>query len=385
MQTGLDCLLADCPAPLRSRRVGLLTNMGGVDRDLRTGPEALQTMGTLTLERLFAHEHGLYGDIDAGNPVADTTDRRTGLPVLSLYGSRPLTADLVSGLDAVLVDLQDRGARYYTVLGTTMRLLELCHAAGVPLYVLDRPNPLGGSFEGQRAVDAPYRSLVGAAPVPMRHGLTLGELTRLVARERGWEDALAILPVQGWHRSQTWQFTGRPWVPGSPNSNSLDMARLYPGTCLVEGTNLSEGRGTALPFQQVGAPWVDAWDLADRLRPHLPDGMWCRAAFFRPTASKHRGVRCEGVMLHLDPDRDVPVLPASLHLLSLLFAAPETRFLGVEEGEAQRHPFFDLLAGNDQLRRDLREGRPPEEILRAWEVALRDWPDVRATVSLYPE
>lgn len=385
MLTGLDRVLADCPSSLRNRRVGLLTNAGGVDRDLRSGPEVLQAAGAFHLERLFAHEHGLYGDIDAGDPVDDTTDRRTGLPVVSLYGPKAPTAELVGGLDAVLVDLQDRGARYYTVLGTTLRLLRMCHAAGIPLYVLDRPNPIGATFEGQRAVDPAYRSLVGAAAVPMRHGLTLGELTRLAAREHAWEDALRIVTVDGWRRSQTWQDLGRPWIPGSPNSNSLDMARLYPGTCLVEGTNLSEGRGTAFPFQQVGAPWVDGWGLADRLRPVLPEGLWCRAVAFRPSASKHRGLRCEGVMLHLDPGREVPVLLAALHLLSLLLFYPETRFLEPSEEDPPGRPFFDLLAGNDRLRHDLKARRPPEEILREWEEALQDWPDVQAAVSLYPD
>lgn len=384
VRTGLERVLDDCPVELKGKKVGLLTNLTGVDQALRPGVERLHALRELKLSRLFAAEHGLYGEVPAGDPVEDCDDPVTGLPVISLYGEgNRATRDAVSGLDAVLVDLQDIGARYYTVLGTTLDLLKACHAAGVPLYVLDRPNPLGGAFEGQRAVAGPFLSLVGSAAVPMRHGLTLGELTILAAREHGMSDSVHVITVEGWRRQLAWSDLGRPWLPSSPNTNGLDMARLYPGTCLIEGLNLSEGRGTALPFQQLGAPWLDGFaiarDLVDRLNP----GVWARPVVFRPTASKHRDDVCRGVMLHLDPGRDVSVLPAALHVLAAFLRHPQTQFIAPRQPGGR--PFFDLLAGDDRLRNDLAAGRPPEDILTEWQTALADWPDVRQTVSLYAD
>lgn len=384
VRTGLERVLEDCPAELKGRKVGLLTNLTGVDRELRPAVERLAEASEVTLARLFAMEHGVYGDIPAGAAVEDTTDARTGLPVVSVYGTgHKATAATVSGLDAVLVDLQDIGCRYYTMLGTTLELLRACHEAGVPLYVLDRPNPLGGAFEGQRAVAPAYRSLVGAAAVPMRHGLTLGELTLLAGREQGTADALRVVQVEGWRRSERWESLGRPWLAPSPNTNCLEMVRLYPGTCLIEGTNLSEGRGTAMPFQQLGAPWLDAFDVAHRLREKLQPGVWCRPVVFQPTYSKHEGAVCQGVMLHVDPTRDVSVVPPAIHLLAIVLSHPESRIL--EPRRPDRPCFMDLLAGDDRLRTDLEAGRPAEEILVEWQRALGDWPAVMASVSMYAD
>ena len=383
LETGLERLVADCPPSLRGRRVGLLTNHTAVDAAMRPGHGLIRRFGAVRLERLFAPEHGLYGEVPAGAPVEDRVDRLTGLPVVSLYGgdSEPTGATL-DGLDAVLVDLQDIGCRYYTLLGTALDLLRACARAGVAFVVLDRPNPLGAGFEGARGVAPDHRSLVGAVPVPMRHGLTLGELLLLAARGEGCGDAVDVLPMTGWRRSMRWPELGRPWVPPSPNANSYDMARMYPGTCLVEGTNLSEGRGTAAPFLQAGAPWLDAFALAEGLEADGDTDVRLRPASFLPTSSKHRGRVCQGVMFHADPDRDVPVLPAALRFLAAAMAHGESRFLGA--GTAGR-PFLDLLSGDARLRTDLEQRRPVAEILAEWQADLADWPAVRASVSLYPD
>jgi uncharacterized protein YbbC (DUF1343 family) len=384
LETGLDRLLADCPGSLRGRRVGLLTNHTGVDARMRPGPSLLRQSGSLRLERLFAPEHGLYGEAPAGAPIEDRDDSLTGLPVVSLYGEgRRPTRERLDGLDAVLVDLQDIGCRYYTLLGTALDLLDACREAGIPLVVLDRPNPLGDGFEGSRAVDPAYRSLVGAVSAPMRHGLTLGELLRLAARERGGDEGVEVVAMRGWRRRMRWPEVGRSWVPPSPNAPSYEMARLYPGTCLVEGTNLSEGRGTASPFLQAGAPWLDAFALAAALAQGPDDGVYARPVHFLPTFSKHTGTVCQGVMLHVDPQRDADVLPKTLAFLAAAMRHPESRFQG--EDPPSPRPFFDLLSGDARLREDLEAGRPVNEILADWRAALVDWPAVRASVSLYPD
>lgn len=384
LQTGLDRILSDCPPSLRGRRVGLLTNHTGVDARMRPGHGLMRDRADLRLERLFAPEHGLYGEAPAGAPIEDKDDILTGLPVVSLYGrDRKATPQSVAGLDAVLVDLQDIGCRYYTLLGTALELLGACQTAGIPLVVLDRPNPLGDGFEGSRAVAPAFRSLVGAVSAPMRHGLTLGELLILAARESGQMESVDVVAMTGWRRRMRWPEVGRSWVPPSPNASSYEMARLYPGTCLVEGTNLSEGRGTASPFLQAGAPWLNAFALAAALAPCADEGVCVRPVHFLPTFSKHAGTVCQGVMFHPDPDRDVPVLPVALRMLAEVRKHPEFRFQG--EDPPVPRPFFDLLSGDQRLRQDLAAGRPVAEILAGWAQDLSDWPAVRASVSLYPD
>jgi len=386
IRTGLERILDDCPADLRGRRVGLLTNHAGLDENLRPAPVLLHEAGDINLTRLFAPEHGLYGEVPAGVPVQDRRDPATGLDVVSLFGpNRSASPEMVEGLDLVLVDLPDIGSRYYTLLGTTMSLLAACRTAGVQVVVLDRPNPLGGRVEGQRAVAPRFRSLVGAVAAPIRHGLTLGEQCLLAAREAGQEDSVRVVAMEGWRRSMRWPDLGRPWVPLSPNTDSYDMAQLYPGTCLIEGTNLSEGRGTASPFIQMGAPWLDAFALARELEGKGGEGVWYRPAFFLPTYSKHAGSVCQGVMMHVDPRMDVDVLPGSLHAIAAMMRHPESQFLPARGDVHHPEPAFDLLSGDDRLRLDLAAGKPVEEILADWDRALADWPDVRATVSLYPD
>lgn len=347
-------------------------------------------MGAVRLERLFAGEHGIYGELAAGAPVVDRIDDHTGLEVVSLYGhghGHHLDPSRLDGLDAVLIDVQDIGCRYYTVLGTAMALIRACDQRGLKAYVLDRPNPLGGAYEGQRGVDEGYRSLVGLLAIPMRHGLTIGELIRVSCREEGISETVTVIPMDGWHRGLLWDDLERSWVPPSPNSSSVPMARLYPATCLVEGTNLSEGRGTASPFEQAGAPWLDGWSMAAAVNRVAPDGLRARPATFVPTTSKQEGQACEGVMIHLEPQRDVAVISAGVALIRAAIQSPETRFLGVEPEEGQEatkhHGFFDLLAGNDRLRVDLRQGREVEDIVSEWNGALATWPDAVADLCLY--
>lgn len=388
IRTALERILDDCPAWLRGLRVGLLTNHAGLDRTLRPGAERLLAQGDVRLERLFSPEHGLGGDAPDRAPVGDRVDRASGLPVVSLFRAERersrASAAMVAGLDAVLVDLQDIGSRYYTYPATALDLLAACHEVGVTMAVLDRPNPLGGRFEGQRAVAPALRSLVGALPVPMRHGLTIAELLRLGAREAGIEDALRIVPMDGWRRSLRWPNLDRPWVPLSPAANSFDMALVYPGTCLFEGTNLSEGRGTTLPFVQVGAPWLDGHALVRAVESRLGDGMRVRPVTFRPDADKHSGQVCGGVMFHAEPGVDAATVGPALHILRAALADPSSAILAGRADDVYDAPWLDLLAGNPELRADLEAGRDVDDILDDWEHALTDWPEVMASVSLYP-
>jgi uncharacterized protein YbbC (DUF1343 family) len=252
------------------------------------------------LVALFGPEHGLQGAAQAGEVVATATDERTGLPVYSLYGeTRAPTPEMLADLDVLLFDVQDAGTRYFTYPSTLLLVLRAAAAVGLKVVVLDRPNPLGGKAVQGNVLDPAFTSFVGAHPVAIRHGLTLGELALLVNDEAGVGADLAVVPAAGWRRSQWYDETGLPWVPPSPNLPHLAAVALYPGTCLLEGTNVSEGRGTTQPFELCGAPWIDGERLRALLVERLPAAVRPRRCAFVPAYSKHAGEVCEGVALHV--------------------------------------------------------------------------------------
>src|SRR6266542_2493851 len=266
VRSGLDVLASRLPALLRGRRVGLLCHQASVTGDLTHAATAIARLSGVRLVCLFAPEHGLAGAAQDHAWVASSRDRRTGVPIWSLYGRRLAPTDaMLRGLDALVVDLQDVGARYYTFVWTSALVLRACGAAGIPVIVLDRPNPLGGlRIEGNLS-DPRYASFVGLYPLPARHGMTIAELSAFLNEEHALGCDLTVVPMSGWRRAMTWQDTGLPWVAPSPNMPTPDTAAVYPGGCLIEGTNLSEGRGTTRPFELVGAPFLDGGRLARAL------------------------------------------------------------------------------------------------------------------------
>jgi uncharacterized protein YbbC (DUF1343 family) len=376
--------ILDEPLPaLKGKRVGVLVNSGAVDRAMRPAVDALIQSGHMIVDRLFAGEHGLYGEQPAGAPIGDASDPRTDRPLVSLYGRpSPLTPEHASGLDAVIIDVMDIGCRSYTVLGTALELMAICKAASVPVYVLDRPNPIGARVEGPPIVKPHLQSLIGSADIPLRHGLTIGELVRLAADERKLSDGLEVVPMEGWSRSALWSELGRPWAPPSPHADDWNMARLFPGTCLFQGTNISEGRGTAMPFQVLGAPWLDCWVVATEAAAEAPEGVYFRPLPFLPTYSKHAGVTCQGVMVHLDPRFDTPIVEPALHLLASMLKHPLTEFWSTSP-DRPRHVDFDVRAGDEQLRTDLSNKRPVADIVAAWVPLLADWRERTAEYVLY--
>jgi uncharacterized protein YbbC (DUF1343 family) len=264
VRPGIEMLLSDSAHLVRGKRVGLVTNRAGVDRAGRRGVDRLLAEG-VTVVALFSPEHGLTGSAAPGAAVASGLDSVTGLPIYSLYGaaSAPDTA-ILSGIDVLLVDLQDAGARYYTYLWTTVEVMRAAATRRIPVLLLDRPNPLGGTVQGN-VLDTAYRSAVGLLAIPMRHGMTLGELALLARHDLGLTTQLTVIPAAGWHRAMYYDATGLPFVPPSPNLSRLEALQHYPGLCLFEGTALSVGRGTDHPFEQIGAPDLDGSALTARL------------------------------------------------------------------------------------------------------------------------
>jgi uncharacterized protein YbbC (DUF1343 family) len=389
VRTGLDVLSAQGFAPLRGLRVGLVTHPAAVDSQPRHAAELLAGAPGVRLAALFGPEHGLLGEAQDLIGVADAADPASGLRVHSLYGDtadslRP-TDEQLRGLDALVIDLQDVGSRYYTFQATMLFCLEAASRAKLLTVVLDRPNPLGGAAVEGPALRPGFESFVGVHPVATRHGLTIGELARLYRKERGLGGELRVVPCEGWRRDMDFERTGLPWVLPSPNMPTVDTAFVYPGQCLLEGTNLSEGRGTTRPFELCGAPWVEPRRLSERLRDEGLPGVAFRPAWFRPTFHKFAGQTCGGVQLHvLDREAFRPVR-TGLAVLAVLRDLAGGRFAWRTEPYefVADRPAIDLLFGSDRERAALEAGKSAGGIARAWEAEEETFRQRRREFLLY--
>jgi uncharacterized protein YbbC (DUF1343 family) len=367
---GLDALVNAGVAPLAGKRVGLVTHPAARAWDNRSSVEAFAEAGNLELAALFGPEHGWAGDAQDLEGVPGVgRDFVTGLPVTSLYGetfeSLTPTPEMLRGLDVLVIDLQDVGARYYTFQATMLYCMEAAARVGLPVMVLDRTNPLD-----RREIEGPtirpgFESFVGAHPIPVVHGMTIGELARLYQAERVPTLDLTVIEsdresVLGW----SWE---RDWLPPSPNMPTLDTVAVYPGMCLIEGTNLSEGRGTTRPFEYVGFPGMNPERLADRLRAADVPGIEFVPVQFRPTFQKHAGKTCGGVFII--PRADFRPVRTGLAVLCAFRELLGDRFRWrTETYEFVSHiPAIDLLFGSDRERLAIDAGQPWREIAAAWE------------------
>jgi uncharacterized protein YbbC (DUF1343 family) len=366
VRLGIERLLHGEAPHLRGLSLGLIAHPASVTSDLQHSSTALLDAG-FDLCALFGPQHGARGE-KQDNMVESShfRDPATGLPVHSLYGEvRKPTPEMLQGLDALLFDLQDVGVRVYTFVWTMALAMEACAEAGVRLVVLDRPNPIGGVLREGPVLRAGYESFVGLHPVPLRHGLTCGELAGWLNTERGIGCDLEVVACRGWRRAMSWEGTGLPWVLPSPNLPTVDSCRVYPGMVLLEGTNLSEGRGTTKPFELFGAPFVDPNALQRRLSELLGPGVTIRPCHFEPTFQKHASRMCGGAQIHVtDAAAFRPVHTAVAILAAVKQIAPD--------GFAWREPPYeyetvkppiDILWGDDGLRRGIDRGAGPDEIL----------------------
>lgn len=373
---GLEVLLTEQQALVAGKRVGLITNHTGVDRQMNHAIDLIRKAPGARLTALFAPEHGIRGLVQAGGKVADTVDERSGVKVYSLYGAvRRPTPEMLAEVDVLVYDIQDVGARFYTFISTMGEGMDAAAEKGIPFIVLDRPNPLADLRVEGRMMDMSYKSFVGAYPIPARFGMTPGELAGFYRDRMEKKVDLKVVKMRNWKRSTWYDQTGLAWIPPSPNIPSLTAAIVYPGTCLIEGTNVSEGRGTTTPFEIIGAPWIDGYKLADELRKANLPGILFRPAGFTPTFSKYQGEVCQGVQLHVvDRDRFEPVRTA-LHLLKALKQLWPDKF--------QWRSSLDRLSGSDDVRLALDRGDTPEQIVESWSAALKEYEEVRRGYFLY--
>ncbi|MDA8018567.1 MAG: DUF1343 domain-containing protein [Thermoanaerobaculia bacterium] len=376
--TGLDRLLGHAEK-LAGRRWALLSHGAAVTRDLRPAHLALSSSAAGRPVALFGPEHGYYGVEQDMVASADEIDTWTGVPVLSLYGDdaeslrpRPGAFD---GLDLLVIDLQDVGCRYYTYAATAVWSAEIAIAQGVEVWLLDRPNPLGGSLVEGNLRQRGFESFVGAFAMPVRHGLTLGEILRLEGKRRGWDEAgLRVWTLGGWQRSFTWDDLDRPWIAPSPNMPTPEIAALYPGSCLVEATTMSEGRGTTRPFQLVGAPGIDPKRWADALETRRLPGATILPTYFKPQFQKHAGEACGGIEIRVTDEQTLRPYRLGIEILrSALELFPEAFDWRPEPYEFIADiPAIDLLTGSDDFRRTVELGTAGADEMAGW---LRSWRD----------
>lgn len=380
VRVGLDRVAAGETAALAGKRLGLIVHAASVTADGRHAVDALRERG-LHVVRLFAPEHGLRGQAAAGEGIEGGRDPASGLPVVSLYGDRrqPRPADL-AGLDVLVFDLQDAGVRFFTYVSTLILALEAAADAGIEFVVLDRPNPLGGErIEGPVSAprDAVPASFLNLAPGPLVHGLTLGEMATYVNARRERPARLTVIPMEGWKRPMTWAGTGRPWVSPSPNLRSAEAALAYPGTALLEATNVTEGRGTESPFLLLGAPWLDpsAFTIS-------APGFQLEPVSFTPRSSpaapspKHQGQQCRGLRVRVTDPAAAEPYRLGVTLLAVLSRQPGFEW---RDGDT-----LTPLLGTPRLLQDLRAGKTVEEILAADAADHAAWRRDRRPALLYP-
>ncbi|MDH4197451.1 MAG: DUF1343 domain-containing protein [Candidatus Aminicenantes bacterium] len=403
VRPGLEVFLAERLDLVKGKRVGLITNPTGVDSRLRSTVDLLAGHPAVKLVALYGPEHGVRGNAQAGEYVPFYVDDKYRLPVFSLYGQTLKAAPgmlknideymrsfdtqeagkiperaMVKDVDVLVYDIQEVGTRVYTYIATLAYAMQAAAESGIGVIVLDRPNPINGVDMEGTILDYPkYSSFVGLYPIPERHGMTIGELARLfndkfLARKA----VLTVVPAAGWRREMWHDETGLPWVVPSPNMPTLDTATVYPGQLYLEGTNVSEGRGTTRPFELFGAPWVDGAELTARLNALDLPGVRFREAWFSPTFSKFQGELCGGCQLHVTDRRAFRSFATVLHIIKTLRDAYPAKF--------EFHPdYFDKVMGTSKVREALELGKPVAEILAGLEAPLRDFAALRRPYLLY--
>jgi uncharacterized protein YbbC (DUF1343 family)/CubicO group peptidase (beta-lactamase class C family) len=373
--TGIDVLVRDGFAPLKGRRIGLVTNHTGVDRQGRATIDLLHKADGVTLVALFSPEHGIRGAVDA--QVADSKDDKTGLPIYSLYGTRRKpTAETLKGIDTLVFDIQDAGCRFYTYISTLGLVMEAAAENKLRVVVLDRPNPLGGLAVDGPLLDAGKESFVAYHTLPIRYGLTLGELAQLYNTERKLGCDLQIIKLEGWKRGDLYDRTGLHWINPSPNLRGLTATLLYPGVGLLETTNVSVGRGTDRPFEWIGAPWLDGEKLAAALTKHDLPGVRFMPLRMTPTSSTHKDKKCDGVQILLDDWSRFQPLRTGMAL------ACELRRLHPEEWQVDK---YKTLLGHQATLDALKKGATPAELERLWQEDLTRFRERAKTYWLYSE
>ena len=376
VKTGLDILLHKKLSRLRGKRVGLVTHPAAVTPDLTSSVDALLT-GKVNLTALYGPEHGISGAAAEGAKIGNVTDARSGLPVFSLYGERrEPDEEMLRDVDVLLFDMQDVGVRFYTYISTLFHVLKGAAKNHKEVIILDRPNPITGTRVEGRLIDAGFESFIGIIPIPIRHGMTLGELALYMNTKYEIGATLDVITMQGWKRAMWFDDTGLPWVATSPAIPHFATTILYPGMCLLEGINVSVGRGTALPFEICGAPWIDGNELAEKMNGLKMRGVRFRPINFQPSGNKYANETCGGVQVHVTDREAATPLIVGLELVKTIRALYPSQFQW-----NVRH--FDILSGSSRARESIEANESAQAIYKTWQTAASKFRRERKKFLLY--
>ncbi|WP_260320148.1 DUF1343 domain-containing protein [Peribacillus simplex] len=375
---GIEVLLKEEKKLLKGKKVGLITNPTGIDSHLTSVVDLLHDDPEIQLTTLFGPEHGVRGDAQAGASVDFYVDEKTGLPVYSLYGkTKKPTSEMLKDVEVLVFDIQDVGTRYYTYIYTMAYAMEAAKENDIPFIVLDRPNPLGGEAVDGPVLEQEFSSFVGMYPIPLKHGMTVGELATLFNKEFKIGANLQVIKMKGWKRDMDYDATGLPFVLPSPNMPTVSTAFVYPATGLIEGTNVSEGRGTTKPFELIGAPYINGDVLAGKLNALRLPGVQFRGASFTPMFSKHAGQLSHGVEIYVTDRKKFKAVPTGLHLIKTIHD------LYPDDFEFLQANNFNLLIGNGWVKGKIDEGSSVNEIMQEYQDDLDAFKKVRKNYLLY--
>ncbi len=403
IKPGVEVLFESIPEFIKGKRVGLITNPTGINSKFESTVELFAKSFQIKLVALYGPEHGVRGNAQAGEYVPFYIDEKYGIPVFSLYGQSmrpsPLMLknidqimrdfdvkkeekapkkEMLKEIEIMVFDIQDVGTRIYTYIATMAYCMEVCASEKIPFVVLDRPNPINGiSMEGPILKYPEFSSFVGVYPIPVRHGMTVGELAELFNKRFMKEKVeLKVVPMKGWKRDMWFDETDLPWVIPSPNMPTLETATVYPGQVFLEGTNISEGRGTTRPFEIFGAPWIDGYELARKLNSLNLSGVKFREAWFTPTFSKYKEELCGGCQIHVTDRKKFKPFETTLHILKTV--------RGMYPDKLKFHDeYFDRIMGNSEIRKMLIENKKMESILKSFEEELNKFKKIRKEFLLY--
>ncbi|MGM0437371.1 MAG: exo-beta-N-acetylmuramidase NamZ family protein [Bacillota bacterium] len=382
-KTGLENFLENKLDPVHDKRVGLITNHTGLTTDLKINIDLFNENSAVKLMKIFGPEHGVRGNVGAGDKVSSRIDEKTGLQIISLYGkNKKLSGKHLSDLDTIIFDIQDIGVRFYTYVSTLLYTLESCGKNNKELIVLDRMNPLGRKVEGNILKDD-FASFIGLYPLPHRHGMTFGEIAHWANEEFSLETELRVIKCSGWEGKSFSEYNDLFWIPPSPGIPHFETALSYPISCMLEGTNISEGRGTTKPFEYIGAPWVEPQKLATKLESKNLDGIRFRPVNFIPSFSKHQGKECGGIHLLIENEEILDSYLISLTIIKSLFDLYPKKTLWKKPKSKNCKYFFDLLMGTDEVRKKLDKKISVKNIVNSWQEDLENFKNIRNKYLLY--
>ena len=387
IRPGLEVLLEDKLGLLRGRRIGLVCNQATVMPDLRHAADVFSEHSDIDLTTLFGPQHGIRGDVqDNMIETEHATDPRTGIPIYSLYSeTREPTDAMLENVDAIVFDLQDVGCRIYTFVYTMANCMRAAKRLGKQVIVCDRPNPINGNAVEGNITESEFTSFVGQFEIPTRHGMTTGELARMFNEHFGIGCDLEVVAMDGWRREMWFEDTGLPWILPSPNIPTVDTCVVFPATVHIEGTEISEGRGTTKPFEINGAPYIDPWAWSDALEKYNFPGVAFRQTYFQPTFQKHAGVTCGGVQIHVtDREAFTPVI-VGIAMIKTAYDLYSDHF------EWKRDPYeyefgknpFDVVCGTDKIRKAIESRTSLNEMENSWEEGLAEFTEASKPYLLY--